>query len=157
MTPSPPGVPSPAGPGLRRTTDALAPKATEENRTARRLPASRVPSITGVRLSPHGAETTLINISAHGLLVESDRRLKPQSDVKVLFDGTFEPSSVPSRIVRCAVAGIGQDGTLRYNVGIAFTGPIELDEASAPVARRPEAPRPGPAPAPPSTVLRNRW
>lgn len=141
MTPLPPGVPSPA----------------DERRAATRLPASRVPSITRVRLSPHGVEATLINISTRGVAVECDCRLLPKAEVTVLFDGTFEPSSVASRVARCAVVGLGQDGALRYQVGIAFAGPIQLVEAPTPVAQSPEAPRLGPAPTPPSTVLRNRW
>jgi len=157
MTPSLHGVPNPAGSDLRRTTDDRAPNAIKESRAATRLPASRVPSITAVRLSPHGVEGTLINISTHGVAVECDRRLLPKSQVTVLFDGTFEPSSVASRVARCHVVGLGQDGGLRYQAGIAFDSPIELVEAPTPVAQHPEPQRPDPTSTPSSVVVRNRW
>lgn len=147
MTPPPPAV---------TAANAPATSAAKETRAATRLPASRVPSITRVRLSPAEIEVTLINISTGGVAIECDCRLMPQSEVTVHFDGTFKPSSVASRVARCAVAGIGKDGALRYQVGIAFASPIDLLEAPTPQAQRP-AHRPGRGPTPPATVLRNRW
>src|SRR6185295_6562997 len=59
---------------------------------APRIPASRIPSITGLRLSPHGTDAKLINISTSGLLAECNSRLKVGSTVAVLFEGTFSES-----------------------------------------------------------------
>ena len=133
----------------------------KETRVAVRFPASAVPSITGVRLSIDGdaeadsEDCTLVDISTHGVGVECGRRYLPKTDVTVLFDGSFAPSSVASRVARCTVAGIADDGSLRYQVGIAFAHAIEIAEASPSVtvhaSRRPE---PGVAPAP---VVRYRW
>lgn len=144
---------------LRRATDTPAPTVAKGNRAAPRVLASRVPSITGVRLSPPDLEATLINISAHGVAVECGRRLALKTQVTVLFDGTFEPSSVEGRVARCTIAGLGPNGALTYQLGIAFASPIALVEAPAPVIERSDALRHGPAitPTPPSTVLRNRW
>ncbi len=154
MTPAPREVLGLTG---RRTTDHAAAAVVKENRAAPRVPASCVPAITGVRLSPQGIEATLVNISARGVAVECGGRLMLKSEVTVLFDGTFEPSSVEGHVARCAVAGLGQDGELRYEVGIAFVRPIEFLQASPPEGTRPEPLRASPAATPPATVVRNRW
>lgn len=124
----------------------------EENRDAPRRPASAVPSITGLRISPHGVEATLVNISESGLLAECGERLKPGSVVTVVFEGTFTPRSVESRVARNTVASMGKDGRLRYHVGIAFTKPLNLGpDDSQPTKPAPEGPVLVQPPA------RNRW
>jgi PilZ domain-containing protein len=131
-----------------------------ENRSAVRYSASEVPSITGIRLSPHGANATLMNISASGVLVESTNRFRLATPVTVVFDGTFSPSSVEGRVARSFVANVSKNGVLRYHVGIAFNDPIALEKAPAPANRLPE-PVPDLEVAPPSppvqAVLVNRW
>lgn len=135
-----------------------------EKRSAARRPASQVPSITGLRLSPHGAEAKLVDISTSGLLAECTSRLKVGSSVAVLFEGTFSSTSVVGRIARCAVAAMGRDGMLRYHVGISFNKPIVLPDEPEPPAPQEavagantptEAPAPQPVPVP--AAVRNRW
>jgi PilZ domain len=127
-----------------------------EKRVAVRHTASQVPGITAIRLSPQGTRATLVNISNTGILVESASSLKPTSAVTIVFEGTFTPSSIPSRVARTTVVGIGKDGTMRYHIGLSFTKPIALDvpagSESAPTGTTgpsdtPEAPPP----------VRNRW
>jgi hypothetical protein len=120
-----------------------------------RLAAALVPSITGLRLSPHGAEATLVNISTTGLLAECDIRLKVGSPLTVLFEGAFKPTSASGRVVRCAVAAMGKNGRLLYHVGVAFDNPIPLAEATATPKTEREVPSPGPASV--RAVVRNRW
>jgi hypothetical protein len=140
-----------------RPADSLDP-ATGLQSVATRIPASRMPSITGVRISPAGVEGTLVNISATGVLVECDRRLKPLSSVTVIFHGTFQPASISSKVARCAVAGIGGDGALRYHVGVAFNAKITLEQAPEPPVERVHETQQGTAVAPVTVpVLRNRW
>jgi hypothetical protein len=131
-----------------------------ENRCAARRPASQVPSIAGLRLSPHGVIAALVNISGSGLLAESTIRLKTGSVVTVLFDGNFSPPSIASRVARCEVSGMGADGILRYHVGIAFNAPLALEDTPSAGADQPsaldETDTPPPATAVPG-VLRNRW
>src|SRR2546428_1470134 len=93
---------------------------------APRIPAAQVPSITGLRLSPHGADAKLVNISTSGLLAECASRLKVGSTVAVLFEGTFTESTVVGRIARCEVSTMGKDGVLRFFIGIDFNKPIDL-------------------------------
>jgi hypothetical protein len=130
------------------------------NRVARRRRASSFPEITGVRLAPIGGEATLVNLSATGALVECASRLAPGKSVTVIFEGSFTPSSVDSRVVRCEVAGIGSDGSLRFHLGLTFAQRLmladdeepDIDEAVAMLLPPPAAV----APRTPA-VLRNRW
>lgn len=149
---------------LRLVPDNAKAGARVENRSAPRLSASQVPSIAGLRLSPHGAEAALVNISASGILAECAVRLKPGSKVTVQFDGDFAPASVASRVVRCSVSTMGKDGLLRYHVGIAFNAPIALGEVLESELARAENPSahaethvPPPPFTPVPAVVRNRW
>ena len=128
-----------------------------EKRKAPRLEASLMPSISGIRLSPYGADAILVNISASGVLVECSSRLQQGTSVTVVFDGTFSPSSIEGRIAHCSVATIGRKGVLRYHVGIAFKNPIALEGAPATASPQPEtAPQPQSA-RPVRAILSNRW
>jgi hypothetical protein len=127
---------------------------------SRRQRASRVPEITGVRVTPIGGEAMLVNISASGVLVECGTRVASSTAVTVSFDGTFKPASVNGRVARCVVARIGSDGLIRYHLGIAFNHMIEFD---VPEEDSPEPP-PATPPLPPdaerpaaSPEVRNRW
>jgi hypothetical protein len=136
-----------------------------ELRGAPRLDASHVPSITGVRISPYGAQATLVNISETGILVECSVRMQHGNAVTVNFEGTFAPRSVEGRVARHCVAAMGKDGALRYHTGIAFNGRIRIED-EAPSVEAAEPPQPEPAaaietvavtPPPEAPVARNRW
>jgi PilZ domain-containing protein len=122
-----------------------------------RFPAAAVPSIKGLRLSPHGAQASLVNISEKGLLAECDMRLKVGSITKIHFDGSFTPSSVSARVARCEVNGMGPDGALRYHVGIEFDAPIALDRPTAAPSSAADARVDVRESPPPARVVRNRW
>jgi hypothetical protein len=131
-----------------------------EARSARRYPASAVPSITGLRISPHGVEATLVNISMTGVLAECGERLKPGSLLTVNFEGTFEPRTAEGRVARVSVASMGPNGRLRYHVGISFSNPIPLDAILAQPSPPAAAPKPAPVEettSPSARVVRNRW
>jgi hypothetical protein len=129
-----------------------------ENRNAERHPAAAIPSITGLRISPHGAEASLVNISASGVLAECGVRLQPGSVVTVNFEGTFQPTSADGRVARSSVASVAANGGLRYHVGISFTRPIVFDGAFiiATVASSEPGEQPRPA-TPAAPIVRNRW
>jgi hypothetical protein len=127
-----------------------------EGRSAPRLLASSVPTIKGVRLSPFGAEATLLNISTTGVLVECTSRLRLGTAVTAVFEGTFSPSSAEGHVARSSVATVSKNGVLRYHIGIAFNNLITLEHVPAPAEHQPEAMSQGNAtPVPP--VVRNRW
>jgi hypothetical protein len=99
-----------------------------EGRSAPRIPASAVPEIKGVRLSPHGTEATLLNISASGVLVECTSRFRLGTAVTTVFDGRFSPSTIEGRVARSSVANVSKKGVLQYHIGIAFNKPIALEQ-----------------------------
>jgi PilZ domain len=128
---------------------------TPERRIAQRHPASVVPSIKGVRLSPTGGDASLVNISTTGVLVKCRTRLLPATAVTVVFEGTSALGSVKSKVVRCLVADIDASG-MSYLIGIAFNAPV-ADVSGAPTPE-PKAAAPQPAavqPVPAEPV--NRW
>ena len=137
------------------------------DRTAKRYPASAFPGITGLRLAPLDAAATLVNLSETGALVECAGRPPVGGTVHLQLAGTFRPSSIQGRVVRCEVAGIAADGSLHYQLGLAFTDRITLpaDVGGAGDASAPEPVQPltfvGAAASdigqPVSAALRNRW
>jgi hypothetical protein len=134
---------------------------------ARRYPASALPEIQGIRLAPLGVAATLVNLSATGVLVECASRPVPGAVLTVHFQGTFSPALIKTRVVRCEVAGIATDGSLRYHLGLAFNTRITLpndteDDVDA-CAAAPSAPSLAAAAVAAAAadvaapVLRNRW
>ena len=136
-------------------------------RTAKRYPAAALPGITGVRLAPLDAPASLVNLSETGALVECAGRPPVGGTVHLHLAGTFVPASIQARVVRCEVAGIAADGSLHYQLGLAFTQRIALPadvgcggDASAPEPVDPlifAAPAASSAGPPIAAVLRNRW
>ena len=130
-----------------------------------RFPASAVRAITGVRLSP-GDTVELVNISRSGVLVEGRTRFVPGTRVTVIFEGSFSPSQLKGRIVRCQVSSI-HDGALRYQSGIQFekkleSHPGEVAEPPVPTPTPSPLVKTAPAAVPPkepqvATRLMNRW
>jgi hypothetical protein len=102
------------------------PKASER-RVSTRVPAELVPSITGVRLSPFGGTSALVNISTSGLLVKGDRRVLLGTALSISFAGTFSPATARGRVARCEVRSI-EAGVVWYDIAIAFDSPIPLEE-----------------------------
>jgi hypothetical protein len=153
---------------LRLAPDSANAAVAVEKRCGPRRLASQVPSIAGLRLSPYGANATLVNISISGLLAECTVGLKTGSQVTVMFDGDFLPASIASQVIRCAVSAMGSDGLLRYQVGIVFNAPIALDDAIEPESVRAderaerarafdESDVPLPVSTPVPAVVRNHW
>jgi hypothetical protein len=84
----------------------------------------------------------------------------PGAAVTVHFKGTFNPASIEGRAVRCEVAGIAADGSLRFHLGLAFNTRIALpNEAEDEVVARAATTSAPPlaAAAVVAPVLRNRW
>jgi hypothetical protein len=159
-------IPSPhrSGPAAPPPSDVAIPAAVrpgpsrhgEHSRAARR-PASAVPSIKALRISPPGFRATLVNISASGLLAEWGLPLKTGQAVTVAFEGTIPPQSVGAQVIRVSIASMTTAG-LRYYVGLAFTAPITFEEQAPPATGAAKAPAPAAIadPAPLDDVV-NRW
>lgn len=148
------------------------PQVAADARGEPRYPASGVPSITGVRLSP-GDAVELVNISKSGVLVEGRTRFVPGTRVTVIFEGGFTPASIKAKVVRCQVSSI-ISGALRYHSGIQFEkhldvldphvaappAPEHAPHAAPSAAASSQAPRtatPPPASAPAPRRVMNRW
>jgi hypothetical protein len=124
-----------------------------ERRTAERLLASLIPSITGMRLSPIGGDASLVNISTGGILWKANVRLMPGTMVTITLHRTAGPLPVAGRVVHCMVADIDAEGVLWYHVGAAFSQAITLEDL-------PGAANAYPAPAPQprkQQTVSNRW
>ena len=121
----------------------------------RRRPASAMPSITGLRISPPGFDATLVDISTNGLLAECGVAPRIGEPVTVTFAGTFSPTTVESRVVRSAIAAMTPGG-IRYHMAVAFTTPIVLDPPPDESNEVGAAPAIATDPAPPDDVF-NRW
>ena len=130
-SPSPhPGGTSPPQPDKATTAVARSgPPRQGEHSPAPRRPASAVPSIRGLLISPPGSSATLVDISASGLLAECGVPLRIAQAVTVNFEGTFAPQSVEAQVVRSSVALMTSAG-VRYHVGLEFTSPITFEEKS---------------------------
>lgn len=127
---------------------------------APRRPASAVPGIKGLVVSPPNAPATLVNISTSGLLADVGVSMKPGESATIKFEGTFVQPSVEAKVVRSVVAGIGSGG-IRYHVAFAFKTPLVLDEEQAPAQQDVQQPAPAAAPpttqAPPQDLPVNCW
>ena len=153
-----PKGPAPVAAPPRAPEPAPAPPVQKEHRGAPRVPASAVPSIKGLTLSPFGAEAMLVNISASGLLAESRTPLKIGNLVKVIFEGTFAPKPADGRVVRICVASMAPSG-VRYNIGLVFNAPLNLEDQVAPQShadKKPATGAIGSGPPEPSPLV-NRW
>ena len=100
-----------------------------------RVPASAMPTITSVRLSP-GDVVDLVNISRSGLLAEGRTRFVPGTSVTVHFDGGFKPSQAKGKIVRCQVSSVVGD-TLLYQSAVQFDSLIDLNPGAISAAAPP--------------------
>jgi hypothetical protein len=123
-----------------------------------RYPAEAVPEITGLRISP-GAEATLVNISATGVLIDSAQRFAPGQRVAVHFEGRLPTKYMKARIVRCQVSAISRKGSLRYHTAMAFDDRLALpnEPAAADVPATWEMDRPGEIASPETPAVTNQW
>ena len=89
----------------------------------------------------HGPLLTLVDLSAGGVLIETQARLTPGSRVVLEFMAPDAPRArgVTSRVTRAEVASL--DGGIRYRGGCAFTTPVSIRELSIGWTEPPEITR----------------
>ena len=131
-------------------------KLVNEKRIAARLPAALLPTILGIRLSPFGGKTSLINISATGAALKSDTGPKLGSVVTVNLEGGFPVSQIRGRVVRCGVLAI-ESGAILYLIGIAFDKPITIEQTEVPPVESSATVLTASPAASDPVVLFNRW
>jgi hypothetical protein len=88
-----------------------------------RLPPSDIPTLRSVTLN-QGSEVKVIDISAGGMLLESEQRLRPQMKILlklVTSEGVFR---VSGSVLRSSISSL--KGVLRFQSAIAFEHPLQM-------------------------------
>jgi hypothetical protein len=91
---------------------------TSERRRSRRHARPEEHRIVSARIRP-GHDVSVVDVSAGGALVESERRLLPGSAVELHLRSVYRSEIVRGRIIRCAVARLGGNA-ICYRGAIAF-------------------------------------
>lgn len=117
----------------------------ENRRAHERLRASELLWLRGARIK-YGADVRVLDISAGGMLLETSSQLAPDANVVVELLGPESPILVPSRVLRCRTASLGE--ILKYQGACAFKRPLTLPELTARRAVRREVHIARPATAP---------
>jgi hypothetical protein len=110
-----------------------------------RLKASDLNWLRGARLK-YGADIRVIDISAGGMLLETETALAPDTNVVVELTGPESPILIPSRVLRCRAASLGD--ILRYRGACVFKRPLAIPELTAKHTAR--TPNPAALTAPPA-------
>ena len=90
-----------------------------DRREAARHPAEEVPWIKGIRAA-NIEEAYLINVSSTGVLVQCRARLLPGDETVLQFVRSGNRFRVKGQVVRCEVADVHAEGSLQYEVAVAF-------------------------------------
>jgi Family of unknown function (DUF6982)/PilZ domain len=110
----------------------------ESNRRVHeRLKASDLHWLRGARLK-YGADIRVLDISAGGMLLETEKALAPDANVVVELTGPESPILVPSRVLRCRTASLGD--ILKYQGACAFRRPLTIPELTAKLTGRTQPP-----------------
>jgi hypothetical protein len=96
--------------------------------TRDRRMAVRVRFIGGIlppsaRIHP-GRDVIIVDMSAHGALVEGVWRLRPGGRIELQLDLHAREALVRGRVERCYVASLHHSAGVRYRAAIRFDGPI---------------------------------
>ena len=90
-----------------------------------RLNAEDVRWLRSARLK-YGPDVRVIDISAGGILVETESQLRPDANIVFELAGPTSSILVPSRVLRCRVASF--DEVVRYRGACAFKRPVAIPE-----------------------------
>ncbi len=112
-------------------------------RVHQRLRASDLHWLRSARIK-YGADVRIIDISAGGVLLETESALAQDANVVVELTGSDSPILIPSRVLRCRMASLGE--ILKYQGACAFKRPLSIPELAprreAPAAVRAARPEP---------------
>jgi hypothetical protein len=132
---------------------AEAQKMADERREHRRVPGTLLDWINVARVK-YGPEVNIVDLSRGGVLLESDRPLKPGSRQALEIAGPERTIVVPFGVLRSRISAIEPRGAV-YRSACVFSRPLELPELAAaatfpePIAEVNEA-SPSPASPPPA-------
>jgi hypothetical protein len=74
----------------------------------------------------YGPDVRVIDISAGGILVETEGQLRPDANLVFELSGPMHSILVPSKVLRCRVASF--DEVMRYQGACAFKRPLEIPD-----------------------------
>ena len=92
---------------------------TDDRRVARRRRQFEEHGIVAARVRP-GHDVSLIDVSAGGALIESDRRLLPGTSIELQLETPGQRAALRGRVLRCAVARV-------HSTSICYRGAISFD------------------------------
>jgi hypothetical protein len=105
-----------------------------DRREHRRFSGHELPGLRSARLRSAGinlgALVSVLDVSAGGALIETEARLRPESEAVLELLGNLGHSVVPFRVVRWHVSAV--NGPLRYRGACAFTRPLDLADLVQP-------------------------
>jgi hypothetical protein len=90
-----------------------------------RLKASDLRWLRSARLK-YGAAIRVVDISAGGMLLETEKALAPDANVVVELTGPHSPILIPSRVLRCRASSLGD--ILTFRGACAFKRPLLIPE-----------------------------
>jgi hypothetical protein len=127
---------------------AEARKISDERRAHRRVPGRALDWINVARVK-YGPEVSIVDLSRGGVLLESDRPLKPGSRQALEIAGAEKSIVVPFGVLRSRISALAPRGAI-YRSACAFSRPLELPElaAAAVVTELNPIPEPVVAPVP---------
>lgn len=74
----------------------------------------------------YGPDVRVIDISAGGILVETEGQLRPDANIVFELSGPMNSILVPSKVLRCRVASFAD--VMRYQGACAFKRPLEIPD-----------------------------
>jgi hypothetical protein len=103
----------------------VAPAPAANRRTHRRLSPDEVHWLRAARLK-YGPQVRILDISAGGLLVETEKELKRGAKLVFELAGPDSTILMPSRVLRCDAFAV--DGGVHYRGACAFARPLTLPD-----------------------------
>ena len=115
-----------------------------ERRGHMRLGVDDIRWLRSARLK-YGPDVRVLDISAGGILIETDSQLRPDANIVIELSGSTSSILVPSKVLRCRVASFAD--VMRYRGACSFKRPLEIPELLKQAMSTGTAPMP-PAAAP---------
>ena len=100
-----------------------------DRREHRRFSGHELPGLRSARIR-FGPLVSVVDVSAGGALVETEARLRPESEAVLELLGNLGRTVVPFRVGRWQVTAL--NGPLRYRGACAFTQPLDLADLVLP-------------------------
>ena len=108
-------------------SSAVAMEPAPDRRIHERLNATDVEWLRSARVK-YGAAVRVLDISAGGLLIQTERALHPNATVVIELNGPESPILIPCTVLRCRAASVGD--ILIYEGACAFKRPLTIPKVS---------------------------